>query len=159
MKNCRMTPLAFLLVTLVPLTAPADEAGVRQTLSDYVGVFNTKAADKVAEFWTENGTHTDRETGQRIEGRDAIQADMIEVLSGLSEAKLSAKIDHLRFITSDVARVEGETTLATSDGELVVSGFIAIVVSQNDKWLIDSRARNNGRRTAGTRMARWQMGR
>jgi uncharacterized protein (TIGR02246 family) len=138
MKNCITTMLALLTISHVSLSVHADEAAVRQTLSDYVGVFNAKAADKVAEFWTENGTHTDRETGQRTVGRDAIQADMAKVLSELSDTKLSATVDSVRFITPDVARVEGETMLSTIGIEPIVSGFSAIVVRQNDKWLIDS---------------------
>jgi len=138
MNRLRTSLLAILVTLLVPLAASADEAAVRKTLSDYVGVFNAKAADKVAEFWTENGTHTDRQTGERTEGRDAIQADMTRVLSELGDVKLSATISSIRFITPDVAQVEGETTLVTGDGESSDSGFAAIVVNQNDKWLLDS---------------------
>lgn len=49
------------------LSASADEAAVRKTLSEYVHVFNQKTPEKVAEFWTKKGTHTDRETGERTE--------------------------------------------------------------------------------------------
>lgn len=138
MNRPGISVVAFLVTMLVPLATFADEAAVRQTLSDYVGVFNSKSADKVAAFWTENGTHTDRETGERTEGRDAIQADMARVLSELGDVKLSATITGIRFITPDVARVEGETTLVTGDGESSDSGFAAIVVNQEGKWLIDS---------------------
>ena len=138
MKRFNTTTTAFLFTLFVPLLAVADEAAVRKTLSDYVNVFNAKAADKVAGFWTKNGTHTDRETGQRTEGREAIQSDMTKVLSEQSDLKLSAKINRLRFITSDVASVEGETTLAVGDEESVVSAFTAIVVNQSGRWLLDS---------------------
>ncbi len=138
MNRPRTSIIAFLVSVFVPLMASADEAAVRQTLSDYVSVFNARTADKVGAFWTENGTHTDRETGERTEGRDAIQADMARILSELGDAKLSAIIGSVRFITPDVARVEGETTLVTADGASSDSGFSAIVVNQEGKWLLDS---------------------
>ena len=118
--------------------ALADDSAVRQTLLNYVEVFNEKEANKIGEFWTENGTHTDRETGQRTEGRDAIQADITEVMKERSDIKLSATIDRLKFVTPDVASVEGETIVVLSDAEPIVSAFNAILVHQGDKWLLDS---------------------
>ncbi len=118
--------------------ASADEAAVRKTLGDYVDVFNQKAVDKVAEFWTKNGTHTDRETGERTEGRAAIQADIAAILKDSSGMKLSATIDHIKLITPDVANVEGETTVVVSDTDPIVSKFTAILVRQGDRWLLDS---------------------
>lgn len=138
MKKIPATTIAILASCFaVPLTN-ADEAAVRKTLAAYVEVFNQKAADKVAAFWTEKGTHTDRETGERTEGRAAIEADMTAVMSEQSECKLSATIDRIRFITPDVASVEGETTVVLSDAEPVVSTYTAIVVHQGDKWLLDT---------------------
>ncbi len=116
----------------------ADEAAIKKTLSEYVDVINQQATEKVGSFWTENGTHTDRETGERTEGRNAIQADITEVLKSQANLKLSAKIDRLRMVTADVASVEGETTVVFADAEPVVSSFKAILVHQGDKWLLDS---------------------
>lgn len=119
-------------------SADADETVVRKTLAEYVDVFNQKTAEKVAGFWTEKGTHADRETGERTEGRDAIQADMTELLKEGNDFKLSATIDGIRFITADVASVEGETTVVLSDAEPIVSKYTAILVHQGDKWLLDT---------------------
>lgn len=131
--------VCVLLVSFMALpTAAADEAAVRETLREYVELFNQKAADKVGAFWTEKGTHTDRETGERTEGRDAIQADITEVLKEGSDMKLSAKIDRIKFITPQVASVEGETTVVLSDAEPVISTFTAILVHEGEKWLLDS---------------------
>lgn len=116
----------------------ADEAAIRQVLAEYVDVFNHKEASKVGQFWTETGTHVDRETGERTSGRNAIQADITEVMQEERGGKLSATIERLKFITPDVASVEGETTVVLSDEAPLVSAFTAIVVHQDDKWLLDS---------------------
>jgi uncharacterized protein (TIGR02246 family) len=136
----KSTSIAFALAASF-LAAPlvmADEAAVRKTLGEYVDVFNQKATEKVGAYWTENGTHTDRETGERTEGRIAIQADMTKVFSERSDCRLSATIDRIKFITPDVASVEGETTVVLSDAEPIVSAYTAIVVHQGDKWLLDT---------------------
>lgn len=130
--------LTVFATCLVVPSINADEASVRKVLSEYVEVFNQKAADKVAGFWTEKGTHSDRETGERTEGRQAIQADMTKVFESSGDIKLSAKVDRFRMVTSNVASVEGQTTVVQADGDPVVSSFIAILVHEGDKWLIDS---------------------
>ena len=137
---CKLTSIAmtiFATFFVVPSTH-ADEASVLKVLADYVDVFNQKAADKVAGFWTEMGTHTDRETGERTEGRQAIQADMAKVFESSGDMKLSAKVDRFKMVASNVACVEGQTTVVLADGDPIVSSFIAILVNEADKWLIDS---------------------
>ena len=138
MKKSFSIALSLCASFMAPPFVLADEAAVRKTLGEYVDVFNQKAADKVGGYWTEEGTHTDRETGERTEGRVAIQADMTKVFSEQSDCKLSATIDRIKFITPDVASVEGETTVVLSNAEPIVSAYKAIVVHQGDKWLLDS---------------------
>ena len=138
MKRVFSVAIAFVLSAVAVPSADADDAAVRKTLAEYVDVFNQKTPEKVAGFWTEKGTHTNRETGERTEGRDAIQADMNEVLTEGSGFKLAATIDGIRFITADVASVEGETTVVLSDAEPIVSKYTAILVHQGDKWLLDT---------------------
>ncbi len=137
--NTKRSILCAILVSLpVFPTTFADEATVRKTLSDYVDNFNQRAADKVASFWTENGTYTDRVTGERTTGRDAIQADLTKVLAEPTAMKLSAQIHGIKFITDDVASVEGETTLVLNASEPVISTFNAILVRKEERWLLDS---------------------
>lgn len=138
MRKSFSAVLALVVTIMVVSHGHADEAAVRRTLGQYVEVFNQKAAEKVGAFWTEHGTHTDRESGERTEGRAAIQADMTRVFEEQGDCRLSATISRIKFITSDVADVEGETTVVLSDAEPIVSAFRAIVVHQGDKWLIDA---------------------
>tara|TARA_R110002049_G_scaffold50370_2_gene143000 strand:+ start:72831 stop:73742 length:912 start_codon:yes stop_codon:yes gene_type:complete len=132
---------AVLLTATSLLSSPsvnADDLAVRKTLSDYVDAFNSRDAESMGSYWTENGTHTDRETGERTEGRKAIEADIADVLKDQTEVKLSAKIDRLKFITPDVVSIDGETTVVSGRAEPLVSSFIAILVHQHDKWMFDS---------------------
>lgn len=135
MKQCGVL---CLLAVFAGGSVLADEAAITKSLSEYVAVINAKDAAKVGSFWTENGTHTDRETGLRLEGRDAIVADITQVLQSAGEMKLSAQMKAIKMVTANVARVDGETTLVTPDAAPVVSAFTALLVKDGDKWLLDS---------------------
>ncbi len=138
MKLMSLSTFALVATLFATSMAEANETAVRKMLAEYVNVFNQKEAAKVGQFWTEDGTHTDRETGERTEGREAIQSDITEVMKEQSGVKLSATIERLKFITPDVVSVEGETTVVMSDAEPIISAYTAIVVHQGDNWLFDS---------------------
>lgn len=133
-----LIPACILIAFCIHSALQADEASLRQTFSEFVDVFNQQNAEKVASFWTDNATHTDRETGERTEGRKEIHADFAKVFAENSRMKLTARADRIRLITPDVARVEGQTTIVPSDADPVDSAFTAILVRQGDRWLFDS---------------------
>ena len=80
--------LLLSLVTTVTIAVPAfaDEAAVKKMIGDYANAFNAKQLDTVISYWTENGVHVDRDTGERTEGRDAIRADIANSFSSTSQA-------------------------------------------------------------------------
>ncbi len=131
-------PCCLLAAICFGSSLSADEAGLRKTLSEFVAVFNQQDSTGIAAFWTETATHTDRETGERTEGRDAIQADFKKVFAEKAGMKLTARADRIKIITPDVASVEGQTTVVSSDTDPVDSAFTAILVRKGDKWLFDS---------------------
>ena len=54
-----------------------DEAAIRKRVEAYTDAFNRQDLKGVAAAWAENAAHTDRETGERKEGREAILADKL----------------------------------------------------------------------------------
>lgn len=51
-----------------------DEDAVREAMrTTYVDAFNTNDAAAVAALWSENAVYVDRETEERLEGREALQ--------------------------------------------------------------------------------------
>ena len=116
----------------------ADEAAVKNMIGDYAKAFNAKDLDGVLGYWTENGVHIDRETGERTEGRDAIAKDIREAFQTRPEARLLGRIDRLRFIKPDVASVEGQVTISAQGEDPTLTDFSAILVGQDGKWKIDS---------------------
>ncbi len=138
-----MTKINALIVSLLVghLAAAelrADEAAVRKTIATYVEAFNKQDLKTVASLWAANAVYTDRETGERTEGREAITADIGTVFKERPSTRLTGRVDRVRFITPDVASVEGQTSVGAADGEPVLSTFSAIFVNQSGKWLFNS---------------------
>ena len=52
--------------------------------------------------------------------------------------RLFGRVHHLRLVKPDVARVEGEATVNSPEMEPSRVTFSAILVNQNNKWMIDS---------------------
>ncbi|MGI9470211.1 MAG: YybH family protein [Rubripirellula sp.] len=123
------------VVTALPLLA--DEVAVKKMVSDYADAFNNKNIESVTNFWTPEGLHIDRETGERTEGRDAILDDIRESFSSAPDAKIQGRIDVLRLIRPDVASVEGRVTVSAPGVDPAETDFSAILVSSDGKWMIE----------------------
>lgn len=139
----RLLNSMFVLATLSTVwlaanVVAADEVQIGNSLNEFVAAFNEKNAEKLAACWTETATHTDRETGERTEGRAAIQADFTKVFTAQPGIKLSASMTRAKMVTADVAQVEGQTTVIGGDGVPVESVFSAIMTRSGEKWLFDS---------------------
>lgn len=134
----KIASLALFIHLLAAQALPADEEAVRKTITNYTKAFNEQDTKTVSGYWTENATHTDRETGERTEGRDAIMKDIKAVFEEQAKLQLSGQVNRVRFIKPDVAQIEGETAVSGLGEEPVVSSFSAILIKDGDKWLIDS---------------------
>ncbi len=132
--------LLLSLVTTVTIAAPAfaDEAAVKKMIGDYANAFNTKQLDTVIGYWTENGVHVDRDSGERTEGRDAIRADIANSFSVRPKNRIFGRIEKVRFVKPDVASVDGSVTISSPDGDARETMFTAILVEQEGKWMIDA---------------------
>jgi ketosteroid isomerase-like protein len=130
--------LSFFVVSLMPSLLMADEVQISKSLDEFVAAFNEKNAEKLAACWTETATHTDRETGERTEGRAAIQADFTKIFAAQPGIKLSAALTRTKLITAEVAQVEGLSTVIGGDGVPVESVFTAIMTRSGEKWLFYS---------------------
>lgn len=130
---------AVLFAALMPTVLLADEESIRKMLDAYVLAFNKQDAQAVATYWAENAAHEDLETGERTDGREAIVADIKASFEESPDIRLVGQIEHVRMIKPDVAQVDGTTSVGTLDDEApAVSRFAAILVKQDNQWLIDS---------------------
>jgi uncharacterized protein (TIGR02246 family) len=124
---------------LVNGTSTTDaEQAVRERLQSYVEAFNMKDAAAVAAYWTADGLSVAEETGQRTQGREALQEEFSTFFEANPSARLTGEANHIRFVTANVAMVEGHTTLFVTDAEPVETAFSAVLVKDSDQWLISS---------------------
>lgn len=133
-----MLCIALIVVNVIPSLARADEDAIRKAIAGYTDAFNKKDAKALGALWTENGVHVNRESGERIESRSKIEADLVQVFKTSPNLKLTVNVDRVRMINKDVAQIEGTTAVGTADAEPNVSTFSAIAVSSEGKWLIDT---------------------
>jgi uncharacterized protein (TIGR02246 family) len=113
---------------------------IQQALRSYVDAFNQHDAKAVAALWMPNGVYVDRSTGERIEGRDALEKDFAATFQEKPTARLAGTLQNVRFIRPDVVSAEGEAVETPKEGENQgnKTSFSAIFVRQDGHWLFDS---------------------
>ena len=118
---------------------PAPLIGeIRDMLAGYLRAFNSHDAAAVAGHWTSKGENLNLDSGEVTAGREAVHevfADLFQVQSG---AALDIDVTSIRPLRSDVALVDGLTTVSSADGAAVTSRFSAVVVREEGRWLLES---------------------
>lgn len=133
-----------------PAAKVAEKASGHQELiaaiDAFGAAFNAHNADKVGAAWATDGIYTDRDSGEKIEGREKIQAAYAEIFQRRPHVTLAASIHSIRLITADVAQVEATITVSDAGklaegeepAEPVATDFSAIFKHVKGKWLLDS---------------------
>lgn len=116
----------------------ADEEAVRQAAIRFVEAYNKHDAKGVAALFGPNARMED-ESGELIEGREAIEQAYAEEFESTPKCSISLTVDSLKFITPDVVVEEGAVELFP-DGETLTarSRYIAVHLKKDDLWRIIS---------------------
>lgn len=135
--------LALLTVAILPLTCQAQETSdattpVRERLMSYVETFNKGDAEAVVGYWTTDAVSVQEESGERVEGHDALLAAFKQFFADYPDSQLAGSVDHVQLVGDNVAIVEGAITLVTDADEPTQSQFTAVLKKQGDAWLIAS---------------------
>ncbi len=141
MRRCHVVKslvLCLVLGTVVSTVRGDDDAAnqIRGVLRDYVEAFNQHDAAAVAAYWSENAVYVDRETGDRLEGREALQADFAGLFEANADARLVGEMGDISFVTDDVAIANGTATVYAPDGSVSLTDFSATFVRAEGTWLI-----------------------
>jgi uncharacterized protein (TIGR02246 family) len=118
--------------------AESDTDLCRKLTAAYADAFNTHDAAATARFWKENCVYLDRETGERAEGREAIQRDLDTAFKAQPDVRLMLEVSDVRLIQPNVARISGIATLVAPDSEPQQVALSAILVKEGDAWMFDS---------------------
>lgn len=124
----------------VAQTAPAvpanpEEKAIRETQAAFAKAYNAADAKALSELLTDDAEVIDS-SGEATRGRADI-ASMYE--SSFKEAKglkLEASTDSVRFLTPDVARIEGQSVISggTTGDAVQVGTFAALMVRRDGRW-------------------------
>lgn len=105
-----------------------SEAPVKDLMNAYVESFNKGQSDAMASYWREDGVYIDRGTGEKTKGRAAIVASLAETFGRPEKLRLQLSVTEVRFITPDVAQVEGVATITAADAVPLITNVSAIAI-------------------------------
>lgn len=125
---------------------PADNKALLAAIDAFGEAFNAHDAAKVGAAWAPDAVYTDRDSGEKIEGRENIQAAYADIFERRPTVNLAASVHSIRMVTPDVAQVEATITVGDAgkpaDGEEtaepIATDFSAIFKLVKGKWLLDS---------------------
>jgi uncharacterized protein (TIGR02246 family) len=115
-----------------------DRAAIEVLFQKYADAVSKQDLKTIGGLWSEEGTYEDRQTGETIEGRKAILADMENVLKQKKGLQLSIHVSRVRFIKPDVAKVDGEAAASSGNDDATKTPFVAVLSKSDGQWLIDS---------------------
>src|SRR5271154_5680607 len=114
-KTTKSTPV--IAVQATPTEIGPEAEPIRQALRSYIEAFNKHDAKALAALWVPKGIYVDRSTGERIEGREALESDFGATFKERPSARLSGTLQRVRFIRPDIVSAEGEAVETPKDDQ------------------------------------------
>jgi uncharacterized protein (TIGR02246 family) len=111
----------------------AEEKALRQAMQRYEDAFNRADAKQLAAEWTPSGEYLTA-SGERLQGRDAIQAAYTALFAEAKDSRMDASTARLGLIAPNVAVAEGTARLISADKPPVDVTYEAIFVKQDGGW-------------------------
>jgi uncharacterized protein (TIGR02246 family) len=136
--------LMFAFALAAGLSGAAEPgAEAKAVFATYVKEFNGHVAKEVAGHWTTDAVYLDTETGDRTEGREALQKDYEELFKSRPNVRLELNVEDVRQISSDVVIAHGRAKVTGHTEEPINSAFTAVLVKSEGKWLISNLQESN----------------
>ncbi len=111
---------------------------IRERVEAYVAAYNQHDAQSLADLWAEDAVYVNRDTGETIEGREAIAAMFAGMFDSGDAAQLSVTVHAVRSITENVAIEDGTADLISADGTVASSTYTGIHVQHDGAWYLHS---------------------
>lgn len=140
LKPClSLTAIALSLLCLLTSckdhTPKAEEAILKQT-EDYTKAYNKHDAKALATFWAEDASFFNPETGEKVEGRNAIESVFQKRFERLKDSQLEVNVVSITLLSDSKALVTGSFIRNLDEKEPQESAFRAIFEKQNGNWVI-----------------------
>lgn len=117
-----------------PAGEDAREKPVRDLIRAFAQAFNAADANAMAGLFVDSASVVDP-SGEETLGKPAIGAMFAEAHKGAPGVKLEAEIDRVRFLTDDLARLEGRSRVSAKTGPAnEFTRFSALAVKSGGSW-------------------------
>lgn len=113
--------------------AGASDAAIKERLGGFLKAYNGRNAAGLADFFTDDATLIDID-GQVVRGKQAIGSQFAEGFAQSSKFTLESAIESIRYITPDVAQLEGTSTLSAPNEASIINRFVTLVVKKDNVW-------------------------
>lgn len=120
-----------------PAKKSADDELLRP-IEQLAKSYNARDASGFASVWTEKAEYVDEDTGERFEGRKGIVEGFAEAFTKNAEVRLELEVVKVRRLGDGAAAVEGNSRLLKAKSPTARTKFLALLVKQDGKWLIDN---------------------
>ena len=118
-----------------PAAADAGEQALRDRLAAYAKAYNAHNAAGLADAFTDDATLVDLDGGT-VRGKEAIGAQFAAGFAESSSYTLEPTIDSIRFLTPDVAQVEGLAKFTAANDSPIQNRFVLLAVRKDQAWKI-----------------------
>jgi len=85
---------------------PGEQEAIHQRLASYLETFNKQDAVAVAKFWSADCLSIAEDSGERLEGREALQKQFAAFFQEAPGARLAGQITDIQIVRPDVAVIE-----------------------------------------------------
>jgi uncharacterized protein (TIGR02246 family) len=120
-----------------PLSGRPDEKPIRDAVEGFQKLYSGGDAAALAGLFVDDATVVDPD-GKATKGKAAVAQMYTDAFKESPGLKLEAKVDEVRFLTAEVARVEGHSKLSSTTGAADddFTKFSALLVQRDGGWRI-----------------------
>ncbi|MFM7034238.1 MAG: YybH family protein [Planctomycetia bacterium] len=111
---------------------------IRDMMRSYLRAFNRHDTAALASHWSATGESIDLDSGDSTKGRDAVAGVFASLFERDADATIDIEIESIKLVRSDVAVVDGVSMLSFNDATRAGSRFSAVVVREQDTWVLSS---------------------
>lgn len=113
--------------------AGASDAAIKERLGGFLKAYNSRNAAGLSDYFTDDATLIDID-GQVVRGKQAIGAQFAAGFAQSSKYVLESTIESIRYITPDVAQLEGTSTLTAPNEAPIINRFVTLVAKKDNAW-------------------------